>query len=152
MMPGRKISRTDVYACKRRCTVGQGKSSKAAQLQFGLRIAFKCKTVLLAMSAPRVLCVVKGPYHVAVETRCSILKNAGYDARAAWLEEAQALLRGQTFDLVILSAILSDEEIGLITTAAGRKTQIMILSGFVWPSALLAEVAERLRRSRENPP
>jgi hypothetical protein len=128
------------------------RGTNTPDLQFGPRIAFKCKPLLLAMSAPRILCVVKRPYHVAVETRCSILKNAGYDARAAWLGEAQTLLRGQTFDLVILSALLSDEEIGQIATAAGSKTQIMILSGFVWPSALLAEVAERLRSSRESPP
>jgi hypothetical protein len=80
-----------------------------------------------------------------VETRCSVLKQAGYDASGAALAEAEILLRNQAFNLIILSATLNHEEKHRIMTAAGGKTKILPLSELTMPLELLSEVAKQLR-------
>ncbi len=92
---------------------------------------------------PRILCVEKDM--PLVETRCSVLKQAGYDASGAALAEAEILLRNQAFNLIILSATLNHEEKHRIMTAAGGKTKILPLSELTMPLELLSEVAKQLR-------
>jgi hypothetical protein len=58
--------------------------------------------------------------------------------------QAEFLLRTRTFDLVILSATLSDSERARLTKAAGPKVLFLELSGFTEPATLLADVAEML--------
>jgi hypothetical protein len=54
------------------------------------------------------------------------------------------MLRSQAFDLIILSATLSDEEKARIATAAGKKARLLQLSAMTKPPALLTDVAQRL--------
>jgi DNA-binding response OmpR family regulator len=78
------------------------------------------------------------------ESRCSVLVYFGYNAVAATLQEARSMLRSQAFDLIILSATLSDEEKSRIATAAGKKARLLQLSAMTKPPALLTDVAQRL--------
>jgi DNA-binding response OmpR family regulator len=93
--------------------------------------------------APRILCIEKDL--ALVETRCSVLKQAGYDASAAAVPEAEVLLRSQAFGLIILSSTLNHEEKRRIITAAGSKAKILALSELTMPLELLSEVAKQLR-------
>ena|SRR5882757_7258310 len=96
----------------------------------------------MSSSEPRILCVENDP--MLGETRCSVLVNSGYDAVTATLQEARSMLRSQAFDLIILSATLSDEEKARITTAAGNKARLLQLSLMTEPPVLLTDVAQRL--------
>jgi DNA-binding response OmpR family regulator len=92
---------------------------------------------------PRILCIEKDL--ALVETRCSILEQAGYDASPIALAEAEILLHSQAFDLIILSATLNHEEKRRIIAAAGSKIKILALSELTMPLELLSEVAKLLR-------
>jgi hypothetical protein len=85
----------------------------------------------------RLLCVGNSGDHL--ETRCAVLGSAGYDARPAALPEAESLLRTSNFDLVIVSAWLSEWEEGRILTAAG-KTPALVLTELTLAWELLAKV------------
>jgi hypothetical protein len=89
----------------------------------------------------RLLCVGNGVDHL--QTRCAVLGSAGYNAKPAALPEAEALLRTEEFDLVIVSAWLSDWERGRILSAAG-KTPTYVLTELTSPEDLLAQVASRI--------
>ena len=89
----------------------------------------------------RLLCVGNGEDHL--ETRCAVLGSAGYDARPAALPEVATLLRGEEFDLVIVSAWLSEWEKGRILEAAGR-TPSLVLTELTLADKLLAEVEHLL--------
>jgi DNA-binding response OmpR family regulator len=56
--------------------------------------------------AARLLCVGKTPY--LLESRCAVLTHSGYEAHAATLSEAEILVRTEQYDLVIVSAWLSE--------------------------------------------
>jgi hypothetical protein len=66
----------------------------------------------------RLLCVGTGVDHL--QTRCAVLGSAGYDAKSAALLEAEILLRTEEFDLVIVSAWLSEWEKGKILATAAK--------------------------------
>ena len=89
----------------------------------------------------RLLCVGKDPE--LLRTRCAVLGSAGYNAKSAVLPEARTLLRTEKFDLVIVSAGLSDWERGSILSAAG-KTPTYVLTELTLPDDLLAQVASRI--------
>jgi DNA-binding response OmpR family regulator len=91
----------------------------------------------------QILCIENDPSLLG--TRCSVLTKSGYNVWAATSLEAEFLLRIQTFDLVILSATLSDSERVQLTKAAGAKARLLELPGFTEPATLLSEVAELLR-------
>jgi DNA-binding response OmpR family regulator len=93
--------------------------------------------------ARQILCVENDPG--VLGTRCSVLTNSGWNARGATSLQAEFLLRSKTFDLVILSASLSDSERARLIRAAGPKALFLELSGFTEPAMLLADVAEKLR-------
>jgi DNA-binding response OmpR family regulator len=88
----------------------------------------------------RLLCV--GKDRELLQTRCAVLTQSGYDAQAATLPEAEILLRAEEYDLVIVSAWLSEWEGGRILAAAG-KTPPLVLGELTLAWELLAKV-ERL--------
>ena len=60
-------------------------------------------------------------------TRCAVLNQSGYNTLAATLAEAESILRVSEFNLVIVSAWLSEWERGRILAAAG-KTPALVLT------------------------
>jgi hypothetical protein len=94
----------------------------------------------------RLLCV--GLDLNLLQIRCAVLKSAGYDAELATVAEAEILLRTEKFDLVIVSAIMSQKEKGSVISAAGA-TPMLVLDGVMFPLNLLAEV-DRLLASGQG--
>jgi hypothetical protein len=88
----------------------------------------------------RLLCV--GEDLKLLQTRCAVLEHSGYRAQSAMLPEVEDLLRSQEFDLLIVSAWLSEQETAKILTTAG-KTPALVLNELTLADKLLAEV-ERL--------
>jgi DNA-binding response OmpR family regulator len=91
----------------------------------------------------RLLCV--GKELELLQTRCAVLNQSGYDTLAATLAEAESILRVSKFDLVIVSAWLSEWERGRILAAA-CKTPVLVLTEVTLAEELLAQV-ERLLTS-----
>jgi DNA-binding response OmpR family regulator len=83
----------------------------------------------------RLLCVGNEMDHL--ETRCAVLIRSGYDAEAAFLPEAETILRTKEFDLVIVSAWLEEWETGQILAAAA-KTPALVLTALTPADKLLA--------------
>jgi hypothetical protein len=79
-----------------------------------------------------------------------VLSRYGYDATSATVAEAEILLRNEEFDLVIVSAFLSQSEKGCAISAAGE-TSTLVLEGVTLAPELLAEV-ERLLSSVSQEP
>jgi hypothetical protein len=96
----------------------------------------------------RLLCA--GKELQLLQTRCAVLNQSGYDAVEATLAEAEILLRISKFDLVIVSAWLSEWERGKILAAAG-KTPALVLTELTLAEDLLAQV-ERLLPSTTSGP
>jgi DNA-binding response OmpR family regulator len=78
-----------------------------------------------------------------LQSRCAVLRHAGYDAQAASLTEAEILLGTEKYDLVIISAGLSQWDRGRILSAAG-KTPTYVLQGLTFAPELLAQAEQRL--------
>jgi hypothetical protein len=96
----------------------------------------------------RILCIGKDPG--LLRSRCAVLAHGGYDAQAVMFADAERLLREGSFDLVILSAILNDEERRQIGAQVGDPARIMILKKLIFASELLAEVERRLLKTRQD--
>jgi DNA-binding response OmpR family regulator len=88
----------------------------------------------------RLLCVGKEPD--LLHARCAVLSVSGYDAQSATLPEAETLLQTEQYDLVIVSALMSESERNRILAATGS-TPTLMLSGFTLATDLLTQV-ERL--------
>ena len=97
----------------------------------------------MAPRSARLLCV--GTDLELMETRCAVLSKSGYDAQSATISDAEILLRREEFDLIIVSAWLSDSERYRVLAAAGS-TPTYVMEGLTLASELLAEV-ERLLQS-----
>jgi CheY-like chemotaxis protein len=93
----------------------------------------------------RLLCVGKEPD--LLRTRCAVLSVSGYDAQSATLPEAETLLRREQYDLVVVSALMSESERERIVVAAGS-TPTLLLSGFTLATDLLAQVERLLPHAR----
>jgi hypothetical protein len=93
----------------------------------------------------RLLCV--GTELDSLQTRCAVLSHSGYDAKSASVAGAEILLGTEVFDLVIVSAFLSQEEKGCVISAAGD-TPILELEGLTLAPELLAKVERRLLPER----
>lgn len=91
----------------------------------------------------RLLCVGNELDHL--ESRCAVLATAGYDAKSTTVAEAEVPLSTKRFDLVILSAFLSQEDKISVISAAGE-TPTLVLDGVTFPRELLDQV-ERLLSS-----
>jgi hypothetical protein len=89
----------------------------------------------------RLLCV--GNEADLLQSRCAVLRHAGYDARVATLEDAEILLRTEKYDLAIISASLSEWEKGRILSAAGT-ISTYVLRGLTFAPELLAQIERRL--------
>lgn len=85
----------------------------------------------------QILCV--GNELTLIQVRCAVLEQAGYKASTATPAEVKLWLGRQRFDLVILSATLSDEEKDTVSFAAGD-TPTLWLRGLIFPRDLLSEV------------
>ncbi len=96
----------------------------------------------------RLLCV--GKELELLQTHCAVLGHSGYDALAAVLAEAEILLRTSKFDLVIISAWLSEWEKGRILTAAGE-TPALLLTELTLADDLLAQVERLLPTTASGP-
>jgi hypothetical protein len=60
----------------------------------------------------RLLCAGNDPE--VLHSRCAVFRHAGYEAQAATAPEVEILLRTEEFDLIIVSARLSESERGRI--------------------------------------
>jgi DNA-binding response OmpR family regulator len=78
-----------------------------------------------------------------LKSRCAVLRYSGYDVQAATLGEAEALLHDQVYDLVIISAQLTDREEARMLSVAG-KTPTYVLDGLTLAGDLLDQVKQRL--------
>jgi hypothetical protein len=90
----------------------------------------------------KILCV---EFNLAVrETRCAVLRHAGYDAVSVAPDLAESVFLNQKFDLIVLS-MMCDLDSHLIDGA-----DILVLDGFTMPSDLLSLVAQRLNRRQSR--
>jgi hypothetical protein len=79
-----------------------------------------------------------------------VLSRYGYDATSATVAEAENLLRTKGFDLVIVSAFLSQPEKDRVISAAGE-TPTLVLEGLTLAPELLVEVDRRLASVSKEP-
>jgi len=77
-------------------------------------------------------------------TRQALLASEGYESLIATPEDVDEKLHSGRFDLVILSAMLSQEEKLHIQAKLPAGTRPLVLETFVWPNELLRMVAEAL--------
>jgi hypothetical protein len=96
----------------------------------------------------RILCI--GKDSGLLRSRCAVLKHAGYDAQAVIFGEAESLLRTADFDLLVLSAILRDEEKDHIAMLVGGPSLILALPKLIFASELLLEVKKRLQHRSQH--
>jgi DNA-binding response OmpR family regulator len=85
-----------------------------------------------------------------LQTRCAVLWRSGYVAHPAALTEAENLARTEEFDLIIVSAWLSDRETDRILAAAGE-TPALVLTEMTSADELLAKVERVLAPARFKP-
>ena len=98
----------------------------------------------MTIKPARLLCV--GREINLLRIRCEILTEFGYEAQAISLIESEDLLRRDTFDLVILSASLSEQEKDRILEVIGGRMPTFQLSTMLLPTELLWEVENRMGR------
>jgi DNA-binding response OmpR family regulator len=79
-----------------------------------------------------------------LSTRQALLTSRGYDSVIATPNEVDEKLHSGTFDLVILSVMLSPEDKRLIQAKLPAGTRVLVLQTLVWPKELLRLVAEVL--------
>jgi hypothetical protein len=119
-------------------TVGQG---KCIFLRPSLYDQRAWEAVSMSVNRAQILCV--GDEVNLLRLRCAVLDQQGYRSQAATVKEAIDLLRTLAFDLVILSAGLSDDDRNRLLFAAG-KTSTLGLRGLIFPQDLIREVEKRL--------
>lgn len=88
---------------------------------------------------PQILCVGNEPDLLAL--RCAILDQAGYSCVAAKLEEVETVFKSGTFDLVIVSAGVSEQE-KLRAASLAHDTPLVFLNGVTFPRDLLKNVSD----------
>jgi hypothetical protein len=94
--------------------------------------------------APKILCVESNP--AVLESRCAVLKISGYDADSASPQVAETVLRGQKFNLVIISS-MNDRDLQRIVNLADG-AEVLVLEEITLPRELLSLVAQRLNRQQ----
>jgi hypothetical protein len=96
--------------------------------------------------AAKILCV---ELDLAVlETRCAVLRYAGYDARSASPRVAEIVLCGQKFDLIVLSRLGDSDLHSVINLADGA--DVLVLEELTMPSELIFLVTQRLNRHQRR--
>jgi hypothetical protein len=99
-------------------------------------------------NSARILCIGKDPG--LLRSRCAVLGHGGYDAQYVMYPDAERLLTREAFDLIILSAILSQEEKDHIWTIVGDTPPVLTLKKLVFASELLRDVERRLGKVRQT--
>ena len=97
---------------------------------------------VLAMT--KILCVE--PDLAVRESRCAVLKCSGWDATSASPQVAEIVLRGQRFDLLVVSALNDRDLHRVINLSDGA--EVLVLEELTTPSELLSLVAQRLNRQQ----
>jgi hypothetical protein len=98
------------------------------------------------MNPAHILCI--GKDSGLLRSRCGVLEHAGYDAQAVMFHDAGSLLWSEKFDLIILSAILNDEERAYISQLVGPATPILTLKKLIFASELLSAVDRQLQHEK----
>jgi hypothetical protein len=81
-----------------------------------------------------------------LESRCAVLKVAGHVTTAASPGLAESVLRGEKFDLIVISGV-SDFELQTIVNFADG-ANVLVLEKIMFPDELISVVADRLNRQR----
>ena len=88
---------------------------------------------------------------VLLQTRCMVLRNAGFLVDAANSEDELETYMAEAhvpYDLLLLGHTISDTELPKITTlAADSSTLVHRLCGPIDPQQLIGELSERLKRN-----
>ena len=100
----------------------------------------------MTIKPARLLCI--GREINLLRIRCEVLTEFGYEAQVISLIEAENLLRRDTFDLVILSASLSEQEKDRILEVIGGRMPTFQLSTMLLPTETLWEMENILARWR----
>jgi DNA-binding response OmpR family regulator len=79
-----------------------------------------------------------------LSTRQALLASRGYDPVIATPNDVDEKLNSGTFDLVVLSVMLSQEDKRLIQAKLPAGTRVLALQTLAWPRELLQMVAETL--------
>ena len=98
-----------------------------------------------AIRERQILCIGKDTG--LLRSRCAVLQHAGYAAKYAMFHQTHDALQEERFDLIILSAILTDPEREVVRSIAGINTPILALRKMTLASDLLAEVDSYLPAS-----
>jgi DNA-binding response OmpR family regulator len=80
-----------------------------------------------------------------LRTRKALLESHGFDSVIAMPSDVDEKLRSGTFNLVILSVKLSQEDKLVIQAKLPAATRVLALETMVWPQELLSLVAEALK-------
>ena len=98
----------------------------------------------MPLNRTRILCIGKDPTLLA--SRCGILNNEGYDAKASNVDGGFQVLQAGNFDVVILSGTLAKKH-GEFVSDCPTNTQSLVIEGFLFPSQLLAALKQKLERA-----
>jgi hypothetical protein len=86
----------------------------------------------------RILCI--GKDSGVLRSRCDLLESAGFTAESFIFPEGIARLQEEQFDLILLSAILTEEERTEIRTLIGASAPVLVVPKTIMASSLLAEI------------
>jgi DNA-binding response OmpR family regulator len=75
--------------------------------------------------------------------RCEVLRHAGYSSQTATVKDAAELISKEAFDLVIVSAFLSEADKRRVLSVAGD-TPTLVLQGLAVAPELLAAIETKL--------
>ena len=95
------------------------------------------------IGAAKILCVES--HSSKLESRCAVLKHAGYDVWSAEPRVAEIALRSRKFDLVVVSE-LSDHEMHRVINFSDGADVLVVDEGPIVPSVFILLVQERLAR------
>ena len=96
----------------------------------------------------KVLCVGNDMRMLSI--RCEVLNRSGYRAQTATVEDAALLIKKEAFDLIIVSAFLSDLDQQRALSAAGDTPNLVLHGIAVAPELLAAVEAKLLSTSASN--
>jgi hypothetical protein len=98
----------------------------------------------------RIFCI--GADESLLRTRCAVLAQNGYEAVCSLFSDAEGILRSERFDLIVVSAFLSDEEKADVLAIDDGRTPTIMLQGLTMAPELLNLVESRLAQPsiREN--
>jgi hypothetical protein len=121
-------------------------TSQVRQLLYAAKYLRRLRPHVVSASA-KILCVEIDAN--LLERRCAALRASGYDVFSASPRTAEVVLRGQKFDLVIVSALTENDQTRILNLADGA--QVMTLHGPIPTQDMVALVASRVRAIPEIP-